>query len=491
MHSFNTYNMLGINIDFFKMIPYISLAQDTGGTMATPYVITISSEKGGVGKTTVATNLAIYLKALQEDLPVTLFSFDNHFSVDKMFRIGKHHPTGNVADLFAGRPLRELVELGQFGVQFIASHRDLAPLRHRLKSPTRLADLLAASGLPGIIIIDTRPDLDPLTGNALYASDRVIVPVKDTPSLENCRNLYAFFDQHGLSRRALQLLPCLVDSRVRFDGPFKDPSQLLKAFAINRGYRCFDGHISKSPKVDSLNTNPEGRIYPIITHGRGTEVHKQFAQLAQQVLADYRNESNLRLGTVRLETGRQELSRAGALALRKERLRADCVLCDRIIVESTQIGEVGYYWELDDGTASGFLDERCFSTAIFQHFFRSSRELPADDPLRELFRESTQRSYFSICQQPETRGHFRQQLAFYRFDDEGLMLSRKVIDPPAVSGNFGNLLGLIQDESRRLGERVLIVRRVDSDFPDDILLDENHTRMRQATKRIINQLRQH
>ncbi len=46
--------------------------------MSTPYIVTISSEKGGVGKTTLATNLAIYLKALHEDLPVTLLSFDNH-----------------------------------------------------------------------------------------------------------------------------------------------------------------------------------------------------------------------------------------------------------------------------------------------------------------------------------------------------------------------------------------------------------------------------
>jgi cellulose biosynthesis protein BcsQ len=54
-----------------------------------PYIITLSSEKGGVGKTPVATNLAIYLKALCEDLPVTIFSFDNHFTVDRLFRIRK------------------------------------------------------------------------------------------------------------------------------------------------------------------------------------------------------------------------------------------------------------------------------------------------------------------------------------------------------------------------------------------------------------------
>ena len=49
--------------------------------MSRPFVVTVASEKGGVGKTTIATNLAVYLKALHEDLPVTIASFDNHFSI--------------------------------------------------------------------------------------------------------------------------------------------------------------------------------------------------------------------------------------------------------------------------------------------------------------------------------------------------------------------------------------------------------------------------
>ena len=264
-----------------------------------PYIITLSSEKGGVGKTTVATNLAIYLKALCEDLPVTIFSFDNHFTVDRLFRISKESANKrDIFQLFAGAPAQELTELGQFGVQFVPSSRRLPEVRELLTDAASFARLLAASQLGGIVIIDTRPDLDAFTLNALFTSDRVIVPVKDLPSLENCKYLYEFFDRAQLSRRAVRLLPCLIDARIRFEGPFRDMRQLLRAYAINRGYRCMDGCITRSPKVDSLQTNPDGKVYPIISYGQNSDVHNQFTQLARQVLQDYRNEPARRLGQI-------------------------------------------------------------------------------------------------------------------------------------------------------------------------------------------------
>lgn len=466
--------------------------------MSQPYVVTVSSEKGGVGKTTLATNLAIYLKALNEELPVTLFSFDNHFSVDRMFRIGRREPQGDVLSLLEGQGAEKLVETGEYGVQFIPSSRRLAAIRDRINTPDLLARVLADSKLTGIVIIDTRPDLDIFTQSALYAADRVIVPVKDAPSLENCKNLYDFFEEQNLSKRPLRILPCLIDSRIRYGGPFKDPYRLLKGYAINRGYRCLEGYIAKSPKVESLNTNPEGKIYPVLTHGRGTDVHVQFTHVARQVYLGAKESGERRLEQFGREMGRRLAERDAAFSARRERLQPHCLLCDTTLVGTEAIAPAGYYCETSDGGTAGYLEEECFSDTVFRHFYRSKREVGATDPIRDLFRESAQRSYFVLRRAPNTRNFYQQQISFYRFDEDGLEVSHKIIDLVEFETRFltkerSSLYRLAErtlfDRHGRLGDAFLLIRRVGSDFPEEILYNEEHDRLSAVADRIAAQLR--
>ncbi|BCR05756.1 chromosome partitioning protein ParA [Desulfuromonas versatilis] len=461
--------------------------------MQLPYVVTISSEKGGVGKTTLATNLAIYLKALNENLPVTVLSFDNHFTVDRMFRIGRRQPQGDVCDLFAGVPATELLETGEYGVQFIPSSRKLAALREHLRSPEILAGLLADSPPEGVVVIDTRPDLDIYTQNALFAADRVIVPVKDAPSLENCRNLYEFFDAQGLSRRALRLLPCLVDSRIHFDGPFRDPYQLLKAYAINRGYKCLEGYIAKSPKVESLNTNPQGKVYPVLTHGRGTDVHLQFAHLARQVYLDILDAGQRRLEDFRQQRQAQLARRASAFDDRRAGLQPGCLLCGKPLVDQQGIAPVGYYCETSDGSLSAFVEEDCFCDAIFRGIYQSRREVGPEDPLRELFRESAQSSYFVLRR---SSGADLPRLCFHRFDDEGLEVSVKEVELRSLEGGQAGrcnapLLRLAEQvlpPGQHSGDRFLLIRRVSSDLPETVLFDEEFAALGEVRERIAARL---
>ncbi len=306
-----------------------------------PFVITVASEKGGVGKTTIATNLAVYLKALVEDLPVTIASFDNHFSIDNMFAIGSCRGE-SVAGLFRGLPASQLVSLGEYGVQFLASDRDLTPPGD---DPAWLTDALGRSGLPGILIFDTRPILDYFTCSALLAADLVLVPVKDRPSLVNTASLTHTLREADQSLDKMWLLPSLIDGRLRLRDNLGVREFLVFA-AEERGYQVLDQFIAKSPKVESLVTNLSNRVYPVLTHARGTLVHKQLHELAGFVLDRFRATKQPR--------NQRQAGFADAPGRRVRRLVEGCPVCGEVMN-----GTEGQFFQDIRSRRRGFIHRDC------------------------------------------------------------------------------------------------------------------------------------
>lgn len=388
--------------------------------MAKPYVITIASEKGGVGKTTLATNLAVYLKGLAEDLPVTLFSFDNHFTIDQMFQLGKQQSKTHIGHIFTDTTPEELTVAGQYGVQYIPSCRELFELQRHLQGFDQLGEILSRSQLGGLVIIDTSPILDTYTRSAISAADRVIVPIKDAASLENCQNLATFLSKQGRPKSTLRLLPCLIDTRIHFDGPFRNSYQLLKAYAINRGYRCFEGFIAKSPKVESLSTNPAGKIYPIITHGRNTDVHLQFMHLARQVYLEYLQSGPTRMNEVASEIYDRETRLERERRKRFAQLHKSCLCCDEALPED-QVWPGAYYLESDDGQLAGYIEDSCFLDLVLQDCYGEQLNNGLMNSLRELLVETAERSYILLQRTPLADDQSR--IDFYRLDQHGEKLS--------------------------------------------------------------------
>lgn len=270
-------------------------------------VVTISSNKGGVGKTTLATNLAIYLRALCEDLPVLLVPLDDQTSVDRMFCLRRQEPfQGNLEHGFVERDFSQVIQLGQYGVHFVPSPPDSVSVKERARDVDTLSRILAHTAWDGIVLLDTKSDLDVLTRNAYRASDRVIVPVSDWASLEEAGKLLELLETTGPGADRARLVFTLVDRRSKV-GSDRPLYRGLADEAHARGWPYYKTHISRSPRVEALNSGGD-RPLSVLHHARGTAVHSQLRELAVEVLHDIAQDAHTASG-MRLEIAEQPASR--------------------------------------------------------------------------------------------------------------------------------------------------------------------------------------
>jgi len=132
-------------------------------------VYAFANQKGGVGKTTTAVNLAACLaEAGERALVIDLDPQANATS-----GLGMRANGTSSYDLLDGAPVGELAKATAFPNLF------LIPSSRRPDGEGFLAASLAGAAADfGFVLLDCPPSLGPLTVNALAAADRVIVPVQ-------------------------------------------------------------------------------------------------------------------------------------------------------------------------------------------------------------------------------------------------------------------------------------------------------------------------
>jgi chromosome partitioning protein len=247
-------------------------------------VLAIANQKGGVGKTTTAVNLAASLAVAEQR--VLLIDMDSQGNASS----GVGHPASRVErgvyDVLRGEAALAEVTLDTDlpNLSLVPASPDLAAAEIELGGEqdraTRLRDALAeVRGRYDYVIVDCPPSLGLLTLNALVATDEVIVPMQ-------CE----YYALEGLSRLGdtIGRIQASLNPPLRIAGvvlTMYDPRNGLArevAEEVRKHYRVYETVIPRNVRLAEAPSHGK----PVILYDAGSRGSHGYLSLARELLGE-------------------------------------------------------------------------------------------------------------------------------------------------------------------------------------------------------------
>ncbi|MCG7507239.1 ParA family protein [Mesorhizobium retamae] len=259
-------------------------------TTTGPRIITVANQKGGVGKTTTAINLATALAAIGER--VLIVDLDPQGNASTGLGIERRDRTVSSYDVLTGQLDLEAAAMPTAvpGLSIVPSTLDLLGIEMEIASAPdrvlRLRNAIHASDQYSYVLIDCPPSLNLLTLNSMAAADSVLVPLQcEFFALEGLSQLLETVEQvRGSINPNLSIQGIVL---TMFDGRNNLANQVVQDVRAYMGDKVYETVIPRNVRVSEAPSYGK----PAILYDLKCSGSQAYLQLASEVI---RRERQLR-----------------------------------------------------------------------------------------------------------------------------------------------------------------------------------------------------